>query len=137
MRIGIVDVFVTDQQVARDFYTDALDMVVKMDATYGSGGRWVTVVSPEDRDGTQLLLAPLNDAAARLQAMRRESGTPAVSFTTDDCQRRFEDLRDRGVVFLSEPRAMGYGGIDAVFEDGCGNLLNLHQDPHPTVGSTA
>jgi predicted enzyme related to lactoylglutathione lyase len=51
-----------------------------------------------------------------------------VSFTTDDCQRRFGELSDGGVVFVSEPQAFGYGGIDAVFTDGCGNLLNLHQE---------
>jgi catechol 2,3-dioxygenase-like lactoylglutathione lyase family enzyme len=136
MKIGIVDVFVADQQAAHDFYVGVLGMEVKVDASYGPGGRWLTVVSPEDRDGTQLLLAPLNEAAAQLQAKRRESGTPAVSFTTDACQRSFEYLRARGVAFLSEPQAMGYGGIDAVFEDGCGNLLNLHQDSPPNPGST-
>ena len=131
MKIGLVDVFVDDQDRARDFYTGKLGLEVEMDAAYGPGARWLTVVSPEDRDGTQLLLAPINDAARALQAARRDSGTPAVSFTTDDCQRTYGELSARGVVFLSEPQEMGYGGIDAVFEDGCGNLLNLHQD-HPT-----
>ena len=134
MRIGIVEVFVTDQQDAHDFYTGVLGMEVKIDATYEPAGRWLTVVSPEDRDGTQLLLALANDAAAQLQAMRRANGTPAVSFTTDDCRQSFEELSARGVVFVAEPRTMGYGGIDAVFEDGCGNLLNLHQDDHPAEG---
>jgi predicted enzyme related to lactoylglutathione lyase len=77
--------------------------------------------------------APLNAAARALQVARRESGTPAVSFTTDDCERSYQRLRERGVVFVSEPRAMGYGGIDAVFEDGCGNQCNLHQ--HASAGS--
>jgi catechol 2,3-dioxygenase-like lactoylglutathione lyase family enzyme len=128
MKIGLVDVFVDDQDRARDFYTEVLGLRLKGDAAYGADGRWLTVVSPEDPDGTELLLAPLNDAARALQATRREAGTPAVSLTTDDCRRSYAELRDRGVVFVSEPEAMGYGGIDAVFEDGCGNLLNLHQD---------
>jgi catechol 2,3-dioxygenase-like lactoylglutathione lyase family enzyme len=128
MKIGLVDVFVEDQQRAHDFYTGMLGLQVKTDAAYGPDARWLTVVSPEDPEGTELLLAPLNDAAKALQTARRTSGTPAVSFSTDDCQRSYQQLRQRGVVFLSEPRAMGYGGIDAVFEDGCGNLLNLHQD---------
>jgi catechol 2,3-dioxygenase-like lactoylglutathione lyase family enzyme len=132
MRIGLVDVFVDDQDRARDFYTGKLGLEVKDDAAYGSGGRWLTVVSPEEPQGTELLLALLNDAAKALQAVRRETGTPAVSFTTDDCQRSYQELRNRGVVFVSEPRAFGYGGIDAVFEDGCGNLLNLHQETPAT-----
>ncbi len=135
MRIGIVDVFVDDQERARDFYTAMLGLEVKVDAAYGESGRWVTVVSPQDRDGTALLLARLDDAAKVLQAARRESGTPAVSFTTDDCERSYRELLERGVVFVSEPRAMGYGGIDAVFEDGCGNLLNLHQDTAAATGA--
>jgi catechol 2,3-dioxygenase-like lactoylglutathione lyase family enzyme len=132
MRIGLVDVFVDDQDRARDFYTGLLGFAVKDDVAYGAGGRWLTVVSPEEPDGTELLLAPVNDPAKALQAVRRETGTPAVSFTTDDCRRRYEELRDRGVVFVSEPRQMDYGGIDAVFEDGCGNLLNLHQEAPAT-----
>lgn len=128
MKIGIVDLYVDDQDRAHDFYTEVLGLVVKTDADYGVGGRWLTVVSPEDPEGTQLLLALCNDAAAALQVARRRAGTPAVSFTTRDCGLRYAELFERGVVFLTEPSAMGYGGIDAVFEDGCGNLLNLHQD---------
>jgi catechol 2,3-dioxygenase-like lactoylglutathione lyase family enzyme len=128
MRIGLVDVFVDDQERARTFYTDKLGLQVKDDAPNGPGGWWLTVVSPEDPDGTELLLAPLSEAARALQASRHESGTPAVSFTVNDCQRRYEELHERGVVFRSEPRMRDYGGLDAVFEDGCGNLLNLHQE---------
>jgi predicted enzyme related to lactoylglutathione lyase len=76
-----------------------------------------------------------NDAAKALQAARRDSGTPAVSFTTDDCERSYRELLERGVTFVSEPQAMGYGGIDAVFEDGCGNVLNLHQDTPAATGA--
>jgi catechol 2,3-dioxygenase-like lactoylglutathione lyase family enzyme len=135
MKIGIVDVFVDDQDRARDFYTAMLALEVKDDAAYGESGRWLTVVSPQDRHGTALLLAPLNAAATALQTARRDSGTPAVSFTTDDCERSYRELRERGVVFVSEPQAMAYGGIDAVFEDGCGNLLNLHQDTAAAIGA--
>jgi hypothetical protein len=51
-----------------------------------------------------------------------------VSFATGDCQQSYRELAGRGAVFVSEPQQRGYGGTDAVFEDGCGNLLNLHQD---------
>jgi hypothetical protein len=88
----------------------------------------LTVVSPEDPDGTELLLAPLTEPGAALQQARHEAGTPAVSFTSTDCRRDYEELKARGAIFLFEPRAMGYGGTDTVFEDGCGNLLNLHED---------
>jgi catechol 2,3-dioxygenase-like lactoylglutathione lyase family enzyme len=128
MRIGVTEVFVDDQDKARAFYTEVLGFEVKDDASYSDTARWLTVVSPEDPEGTELLLAPVNDAAAALQAARRESGTPAVSFATGDCQQSYRELAGRGAVFVSEPQQRGYGGTDAVFEDGCGNLLNLHQD---------
>lgn len=51
-----------------------------------------------------------------------------MSFTTEDCERAYRELAWRGAVFVSGPQELGYGGTDAVFEDGCGNLLNLHQD---------
>ena len=128
MRIGLTEIFVDDQDMARKLYTEVLGLQVKTDAPYSGSARWLTVVSPEDPQGTELLLAPMNDAAAALQAARRETGTPAVSFTTEDCHRTYRELSDRGAVFVSEPQPMGYGGMDAVFDDTCGNLVNLHQD---------
>ena len=128
MRIGLVEVSVDDQDEARAFYTAVLGFRVKDDASYGDSARWLTVVSPGDPDGPQLLLAAMNDAAAALQAARREAGTPAVSFATEDCPRDYRELVGRGAVFVSAPQQMGYGGTDAVFEDGCRKLLNLHQD---------
>jgi catechol 2,3-dioxygenase-like lactoylglutathione lyase family enzyme len=128
MRIGVTEVFVHDQDKARRFYTEVLGFELKTDAAYSGSARWLTVVSREDPDGTELLLTPLNEAGAALQQARRESGTPAVSLTSTDCRRDYEELKARGAIFLFEPRAMGYGGTDAVFDDGCGNLLNLHED---------
>jgi len=137
MRIGLVDVFVDDQDRALTFYTDGLGLQIKDDAAYGPDGRWLTVVSPDDPDGTELLLSPLNHAAKALRDSRCETGPPVVSFTVDNCERRYAELRERGVVFRSEPKAMDYGGIDALFEDGCGNLLNLHQEAHAGAASPA
>jgi catechol 2,3-dioxygenase-like lactoylglutathione lyase family enzyme len=128
MRIGVTEVFVDDQDKARAFYTEILGFEVKTDTPYSDTARWLTVVSPEDRDGTQLLLTPLHAAAEALQLSRREAGTPALSLTTADCRRAHQALTARGAVFLSEPEQKPYGGTDAVFEDGCGNLLNLHED---------
>jgi catechol 2,3-dioxygenase-like lactoylglutathione lyase family enzyme len=127
MRIGVTEVFVDDQDKAHAFYTEVLGFEVKVDAPYSETARWLTVVSPEDRDGTQLLLTPLHAAAEALQLSRRETGTPALSLTTSDCRRAYEELTARGAVFVSAPEQMPYGGTDAVFEDGCGNLLNLHE----------
>jgi len=128
MRIGVTEVQVEDQDRARQFYTQALGLQVKTDVPYGEDARWLTVVSPEEPDGTALLLGPATGAGKDLQQARREAGVPVLSFTTDECRASYEQLRARGVTFLDEPRQMPYGGIDAVFEDGCGNLLNLHED---------
>jgi catechol 2,3-dioxygenase-like lactoylglutathione lyase family enzyme len=128
MRIGLTEIFVDDQDKAHTFYTEVLGLQVKSDAPYSDTTRWLTVVSPEDPQGTELLLSPTNNAAASLQASRRAVGSPAISFSTDDCRRTYEDLKAKGARFVSEPKQMDYGGTDAVLEDGCGNLLNLHQD---------
>jgi catechol 2,3-dioxygenase-like lactoylglutathione lyase family enzyme len=128
MRIGVVEVFVDDQDKARAFYTGVLGLRLKDDASYSESARWLTVVSPEDPEGTELLLAPVSDAAAALQAARREAGKPSLTFTTEDCRRSYDELAAKGVVFVSEPQKKSYGGTDAVFEDGCGNLVNLHQE---------
>jgi catechol 2,3-dioxygenase-like lactoylglutathione lyase family enzyme len=128
MRIGLTEIFVDDQDRARAFYTDVLGMQVKTDAPYSDDARWLTLVSPEDAGGTELLLTPTNDVAAALQAHRRSAGTPAISFSTDDIRRTYEELTAKGAVFVSEPKQMDYGGTDAVLDDGCGNLVNLHQE---------
>ena len=127
MRIGITEIFVEDQDHAVRFYTDVVGFVVTTDAAYGDDGRWITVVSPEQPDGPELLLAPMTDAARALQASRAYTGSPALSLTTDDCRRSYEELCARGATFRSGPERHDHGGIDAVFEDGCGNLINIHQ----------
>jgi catechol 2,3-dioxygenase-like lactoylglutathione lyase family enzyme len=96
VRIGVVEVFVNDQGKAHAFYTGVLGLQVKTDARYSVTARWLTVVSAEDPGGTQLLLAPLNDAAAALQSARREAGTPAISFTVEDCDQTYRELIERG-----------------------------------------
>jgi predicted enzyme related to lactoylglutathione lyase len=127
MKIGLVEVFVDDQERACAFYTEVLGLQVKDDAPYDEGARWLTVVSPEDLDGTELLLAPISNEAAALQAARREIRKPALTLRTTDCRQTHRELLTKGAVFLHEPQETPYG-IHAVFEDGCGNLLNLHQE---------
>jgi predicted enzyme related to lactoylglutathione lyase len=128
VRIKISTVFVDDQSAARSFYTEVLGFQVHTDADYGPGARWLTVVSTEEPNGTELLLAPAEAAARDHQKAIRDAGKPATSFSTDDIQREYERMVAAGVTFVMPPTTMGYGGIDAVFDDTCGNLINLHQD---------
>ena len=128
MRIGLTSIYVDDQDRAERFYTEVLGFQVKTSAPYGAGERWLSVVAPEEPAGVELVLH-LADAAARaFQQASREAGRPVLSLRTDDCQRDAEGLKAKGVVFVKEPARMAYGGMDAVFADTCGNLLNLHQD---------
>ena len=92
MKVGVVEVSVDDQHGA-GLYTGVVGFQVKDDASYGDTARWLTFVSPEDPAGPQLLLAAMNEAAAALQPARRETGTPAVSFTTEDCHRDYRARR--------------------------------------------
>ncbi len=128
MRIGLTGIFVDDQDQAERFYTEVLGLKVKTNAPYGPGERWLSVVSPEEPDGVELVLH-LADAPARaFREASRQAGRPVLSLRTDDCQRDAERLKAEGVVFVRGPARMAYGGMDAVFDDTCGNLINLHQD---------
>ena len=86
------------------------------------------MVSPEDPDGVELVLHLTDDAARTFQEATRKVGRPVISLRTDDCQRDAERLKAKGVVFVKGPARMDYGGMDAVFDDTCGNLINLHED---------
>ena len=128
MRIGLTSIYVDDQDRAERFYTEVLAFQVKTSAPYGAGERWLSVVAPEEPGGVELVLHLADAAALAFQQASREAGRPVLSVTTDDCQRDAERLKAKGVVFVKEPARMAYGGMDAVFADTCGNLLNLHQD---------
>jgi predicted enzyme related to lactoylglutathione lyase len=128
MRIGLTGIYVDDQDRAERFYTQVLGLQVKASAPYGPNERWLTVVSPKEPDGVELVLHLADEAARAFQQASRERGRPVLSLHTDDCQGEAERLKAKGVVFVKEPGRMPYGGLDAVFDDTCGNLLNLHQD---------
>jgi catechol 2,3-dioxygenase-like lactoylglutathione lyase family enzyme len=124
MRIHLSSVFVDDQDKALTFYTDLLGFVKKHDVPLGEA-RWITVVSAEDPDGTELLLEP--DGHPAVGPYKRalvEDGIPATSFAVDDVTSEFERLRGLGVHFTQEPLAMG-PITTAVFDDTCGNLIQL------------
>jgi catechol 2,3-dioxygenase-like lactoylglutathione lyase family enzyme len=127
MRIGLTTVYVDDQEPARRFSTDVLGLRLKDDVPYDATERWLTVASPEDPAGPELVLKLADEPARAFQQANRERGQPVLSFATADCQREYDRLTARGVEFTLAPTRMAYGGTDAVFDDGCGNLVNLHQ----------
>jgi len=128
MRIALTSIYVDDQDKAERFYTEVLGLKTKTSAPYGPGERWLTVVSPEDPDGFELSLHMTDQPAQAFQEACRSTGRPMMSLRTDDCRRDAERLKAKGVVFVAEPARREYGGVDAVFDDTCGNLINLHQD---------
>jgi catechol 2,3-dioxygenase-like lactoylglutathione lyase family enzyme len=126
MRIVVTSVMVNDQAKAHRFYTDVLGFVTKHDIPLGDA-RWLTVVSPEEPGGTELLLEPDSHPAAKpFKAALVEDGIPATSFGVADVQAEYERLRGRGVQFTQEPTQMG-PTTTAVFDDTCGNLIQIAQ----------
>lgn len=124
MRIHLTSVFVDDQEKAARFYTDVLGFVTKHDVPVGED-RWLTVVSPEDPDGTQLLLEPSGHPAVQpYKTALVEDGIPATSFAVEDVTAEFDRLRELGVNFTQEPLEMG-PVTTAVFDDTCGNLIQI------------
>ena len=128
MKIHLTSVFVDNQENALRFYTDILGFVVKFDVPMGED-RWLTVVSPEYPDGTQLLLEPDRHPAARAyKAALVADGIPAAQFAVDDVFAEHERLAALGVRFTLEPVSMG--PVDtAVFDDTCGNLIQIATEP--------
>ncbi len=126
MKIKLTSVYVVDQERALRFYTEVLGFVKKADISQGPF-RWLTVVSPEDPDGTELQLA-LNDnpaAKAYQQAMFQQS-RPAAMFTADDVQADYERLKARGAEFTMPPTD-ATGSRIAQLDDTCGNLIQITQ----------
>jgi catechol 2,3-dioxygenase-like lactoylglutathione lyase family enzyme len=126
MKIVITSVFVDDQEKALRFYTDLLGFVKKSDVPMGDA-RWLTVASPQDPDGPELLLEPDNHPAARpFKEAITADGIPFTSFGVEDVRWEFERLRGLGVRFTQEPLEMG-PVTTAVFDDTCGNLIQIAQ----------
>jgi catechol 2,3-dioxygenase-like lactoylglutathione lyase family enzyme len=124
MRIHLTSVFVDDQDEALRFYTEVLGFVKKVEVPAGAH-RWLTVVSPEEPDGTQLLLEPgSHPAVGPYRRALAEDGIPATSFAVKDARAEYERLRAAGVRFTQEPAEMG-PVTTAVFDDTCGNLIQI------------
>ena len=124
MKINLTSVLVDDQAKALQFYTDVLGFVKKTDVPLGEH-RWVTVVSPEDPDGPELLLEPDEHPAAQpFKHALVADGIPFTSFAVEDVEREYERLSSLGVVFTQAPRVTG-PVTTAVLDDTCGNLIQI------------
>jgi catechol 2,3-dioxygenase-like lactoylglutathione lyase family enzyme len=124
MRINITSVFVDDQAAALRFYTEVLGFVKKTEAPVGEF-LWLTVVSPDQPDGVELLLEPsAHPAVPPYKKALVADGIPAAQFAVDDVQAEYERLKGLGVTFTQEPTQMG-PVTTAVFDDTCGNLIQI------------
>jgi catechol 2,3-dioxygenase-like lactoylglutathione lyase family enzyme len=124
MKIKLTSVFVDNQDKALKFYTDVLGFVKKSDFPVGEF-KWLTVVSPEEPNGVELLLEPNdNPAAQAFQKAIFEQGIPAKSFAVENVQKEYERLKKLGVAFTQEPTDTGPVTI-AVLNDTCGNLIQI------------
>jgi catechol 2,3-dioxygenase-like lactoylglutathione lyase family enzyme len=129
MKIHLTSVFVDDQAAALEFYTEKLGFVKKHDVPLGGGARWLTVVSPDAPDGPELLLEPAGHPAVKpYRDALLSDGIPLAQFAVDDVQAEYERLRGLGVRFTQEPLEMG-PVTTAVFDDTCGNLIQIATQP--------
>jgi catechol 2,3-dioxygenase-like lactoylglutathione lyase family enzyme len=126
MRINVTSVLVDNQEKALRFYTDVLGFVKKTEIDLGDA-KWLTVVSPDDPDGVQLLLEPdAHPAAGQFKEALVSDGIPYTSFAVNDIQAEFERLSGLGVRFTQQPLEAG-PVTTAVFDDTCGNLIQIAQ----------
>lgn len=126
MKITLTSIFVEDQEVALKFYTQSLGFLKKSDIPTGEY-KWLTVVSPDGPADIELLLEPNeNPAAKTYQKAIYEQGIPAASLEVDDVQVEFKRLTGLGVKFSSPPTKTGQVEM-ALFDDTCGNLIQIHR----------
>jgi catechol 2,3-dioxygenase-like lactoylglutathione lyase family enzyme len=132
MKIQLTSVPIADYDQALKFYTDILGFVKKRDLPLGGGARWLTVVSPEEPDGPELLLEPNADYPA-MKALKESlvrDGIPFTGFQVSDIQAEYARLKKLGVKFTMEPTNMGMTTM-AVLDDMCGNLIQIYQVHSP------
>lgn len=124
MEIIVTSLFVDDQDKALKFYTEKLGFIKKHDVPTGKF-RWITVVSPNNPEGTELLLEPNEHPAAQdYQKRIVAEGIPVTMFGVADVQKEYDRLSELGVEFTMKPTKMGNMTI-AVFDDTCGNLIQI------------
>ncbi|MYW04735.1 VOC family protein [Streptomyces sp. SID3343] len=129
MKIHLTSIFVDDQAKALRFYTEILGFVKKHDVPLGEKDRWLTVVSPDEPGGVELLLEPAGHPAVKTyrDALVLD-GIPLAQFAVDDVKAEYERLHGLGVRFTQEPSDMG-PVTTAVFDDTCGNLIQIATQP--------
>ncbi len=126
MKIKLTSIHVDDQEKALRFYTDVLGFVKKADVSQGEY-RWLTVASPEEPDGTELVLEPNDNPAAKTyQRALIEQNIPATNLYTDDLQADCDRLAGKGVNFTVPLTRQAWGSM-ATLDDTCGNLIQLTQ----------
>jgi catechol 2,3-dioxygenase-like lactoylglutathione lyase family enzyme len=126
IRIYVTSVPVENQEKALRFYTEKLGFIKKTDLPVGEH-RWLTVVSPREQNGVELLLEPMTFAPAKAyQKSLKDSGIPYTSFMVEDLKKEFERLKRLGVAFNMDPKEVGPTKI-AVLDDTCGNNIQLLQ----------
>jgi catechol 2,3-dioxygenase-like lactoylglutathione lyase family enzyme len=126
MKLKLTSIMVSDQNKALKFYTEVLGFVKMADIDMG-GYRWLTVVSPEERGGTELVLEPMAFEPAKVyQQALFDAGIPGNAFHVDDIETEYQRLLALGVVFKNKPTNMGPVTL-AMFDDTCGNYIQLAQ----------
>jgi catechol 2,3-dioxygenase-like lactoylglutathione lyase family enzyme len=128
MKIKLTSVSIDDYDKALKFYTEIMGFVKKQDIPLGEGARWITVVAPDEPNGTELLLEP-NASYPAMKALKEslvKDGIPFTAFLVNDVQEEYERMRDHGVEFTMEPTNMGMSTA-AIFDDTCGNLIEIYQ----------
>jgi predicted enzyme related to lactoylglutathione lyase len=128
IKIKLTSVSIDDYDKALKFYTEVMGFVKKQDIPLGEGARWITVVSPEEPNGTELLLEP-NAYYPAMKALKEalvNDGMPFTAFQVGDVQEEYERMKMLGVEFTMEPTNMGMTSA-AVFNDTCGNLIQIYQ----------
>jgi catechol 2,3-dioxygenase-like lactoylglutathione lyase family enzyme len=124
MRIQLTSIYVDDQRAALAFYTDVLGFSKHHDIPIGDHS-WLTVVSPDSPDGPELLLEPAGHPAVKpYRDALAEDGIPLAQFAVDDVEAEYERLTSKGVTFTQPPTDIGQA-IIAVFDDSCGNLIQI------------
>ena len=132
IKIKLESVSIDDYDKALNFYTEVLGFVKKRDTPLGNGDRWITVVSADSPDGTELLLEP-NAEYPTMKALKEAlvaDGIPFTAFEVDDIDEEYARLRKLGVVFTMEPTNFG-AAIAAILDDTCGNLIQIYQVTAP------
>ena len=125
MNIIANSIFVDNQEEALQFYTDILGFKKKIDEPVGEGFRWLTLVSPNQPDGAQLVLEPNgNPIASDYQQRLFEANIPITMFGVENVQQTYDALTQKGVLFTVEPTTMSSAKM-AIFNDTCGNLIQI------------